>query len=80
MVFGWCYAMCIASYNIHKYNYKVQELDYRWNHMTMFSEPWNNKADRFKSHIIHYGGRGIFDSHVDTRNNQIKADYEEIYG
>jgi len=51
------------SYNIHKYGFKVKELDFRWNHMTMFSELWNNNASRFDSHIIHYAGRGVFDEH-----------------
>jgi|3_EtaG_2_1085321.scaffolds.fasta_scaffold75843_2 hypothetical protein len=71
------------SYNIHKYGYKVFELDYRWNHMTMFSEAWNNNADRFQSYIIHYGGNGIFDMgdpNITGRIKQIKKDYMRIYG
>ena len=67
------------SYNIHKYNFKVFELSYKWNHMTMFSESWNGNANRFNSHIIHYAGGGIFDSNVSTKLEQIKKDYETIY-
>jgi len=66
------------SYNAHKYGFKRYELEYKWNHMTMFSEPWMN-ANRFDSHIIHYAGRGIFDENVTTRIEQIKRDYETIY-
>lgn len=68
------------SYNIHKYGFKVHELNYKWNHMTMFSEPWNNNANRFDSHIIHYAGVGIFDGKNQTRLEQIKKDYNQIYG
>jgi lipopolysaccharide biosynthesis glycosyltransferase len=66
------------SYNIHKYNFKVFELDYKWNHMTMFSESWNNHANRFDSHIIHYAGGGIFDRGVKSKMEQIKLDYKKI--
>ena len=69
------------SYNIHKYGFKVKELSYKWNHMTMFSEPWNKNADRFKSYIIHYAGGGVFDKGVvSNRVEQIKKDYNRIYG
>ena len=69
------------SYNIHKYNMKVHELDFKWNHMTMFSEPWNNNADRFDSYIIHYAGVGIYDKEKNkTRIEQIKNDFKYIYG
>jgi len=66
-------------YNIHKYGFKIHELSYKWNHMTMFSESWLN-ANRFESYIIHYAGRGIFDLDVTSRVEQIKRDYNTIYG
>jgi hypothetical protein len=47
--------------------------------MTMFSEPWNNSADRFESHIIHYAGSGVFDSRVSNKVEQMKLDYKRIY-
>ena len=84
------------SYNIHKYNFKVKELDFKWNHMTMFSEEWNNNASRFDSYIIHYAGRGVFNEEdiskealhkhlMDTdrqacKLEQAKLDYKKIYG
>jgi len=84
------------SYNIHKYDLKVHQLDYKWNHMTMFSEEWNDNADRFDSHIIHYAGRGVFDENqiseealanhsADTdrqscKLEQARLDYKRIYG
>lgn len=78
---AWGSADLHLSYNIHKYNFKVFELEYKWNHMTMFSEPWNNHADRFKSYIIHYAGGGIFEEgRFRNRLDQIRSDYNQIYG
>jgi len=68
------------AYNINKYQFKVHELEYKWNHMTMFSHSWNNFADRFQSHIIHYAGKGVFDAGVNNKVEQMKLDYERIYG
>jgi hypothetical protein len=72
---GWGSADLHMAYNIHKYGFKVFELDFRWNHMTMFSEPWNG-ADRFDSYIIHYAGKGIFD--CNNKLEQIKNDLERL--
>ena len=77
---SWGSADIHISYNIHKYGYKLQELDYKWNHMTMFSEPWNNNANRFDSYVIHYAGKGVFDSDCPDRVTQIKRDYKVLYG
>ena len=66
------------GWQIHKYGYKIHELDYRWNHMTMFSESWNNNANRFDSFILHYAGEGVFDRTNSNRAQQIKSDYEII--
>ena len=49
------------GYRIKKLGYKVKSLPYQFNHMTMFSEGWNNHANRLGSHIIHYAGKGVFD-------------------
>jgi hypothetical protein len=67
------------SYQIAANRIPFHDLGYRWNHMTMFSEDWNGNADRFKSYIIHYAGRGIFDKDVKTRIEQIEKDYKRIY-
>lgn len=66
------------SYMARKNNYKFHELSYKWNHMTMFSERWNNYADRFNSYIIHYAGRGFFDKNINDRILQIKYDLQKI--
>ena len=69
------------GYLIKKYGYKVKELSYHYNHMTMFSEDWNGNADRFKSYIIHYAGRGIFNQKTASNKlQQAKLDYQRIYG
>lgn len=77
---AWGSADLHMSYNIHKFGFDFHELDFTWNHMAMFSEPWNNHPDRFKSKIIHYAGKGIFDEGVTSRIEQIKLDYQKIYG
>jgi len=76
---AWGSADIHMAYNAHKYGYKIQELDYKWNHMTMFSEDWNGNANRFDSHVIHYAGRGIFDPDCKDRLSQIKKDYKILY-
>ena len=77
---GWGSADLHLSYNIHKYNFKVHELDYKWNHMSMFSEQWNGSPSRFSSNIIHYAGAGIYDAGVSSRLEQIKRDVKVVWG
>jgi len=67
------------SYMAHKLGFEIQELDFEWNHMTMFSETWNGNADRFDSFVIHYAGKGIFDKGCPSRIAQMRADAERIY-
>ena len=68
------------GYLIKKYGYKIKELPYQFNHMTMFSEAWNGSPDRFDSHIIHYAGRGVFDEGIATNKlHQARLDYERLY-
>ncbi len=67
------------GYWINKLGYKIKALPYQFNHMTMFSESWNGSPDRFDSHIIHYAGRGVFDSGVANKLEQAKLDYERLY-
>jgi hypothetical protein len=66
------------GYLINKYGHNVQELSYKWNHMTMFSEPWNNNASRFKSYAIHYAGSGIFEAGVGSKLEQMKLDKKRL--
>jgi hypothetical protein len=84
------------GYQIKKNNYKVFPLPYQFNHMTMFSEPWNGSPSRFNSHIIHYADRGVFDEqnisqealdkhrmNIDYQKcklEQASLDYGRIYG
>lgn len=75
---AWGSADLHLSYQARRLGFKFHELDFKWNHMSMFTEPWNNNADRFQSHIIHYAGRGVFDAN--NRIEQIKRDYNKIYG
>ena len=75
---GFGYDDVHLGYNIRKFGHSIHELPFQWNHMTMFSEPWNDGADRFQSHIIHYAGNGIFDSGT-SELDQIKYDLSVVY-
>ena len=66
------------GYQAHRLGLKIHELPYIFNHMTMFSEPWNGEPDRFNSHIIHYAGAGVFDA--GPKITQMKNDYIKVYG
>lgn len=63
----------LLGYQIVKQGMKVHELPFQYNHMTMFSEPWNGSANKFDSHIIHYAGRNFTPA-------QIMEDIKYIYG
>jgi len=69
------------SYQLMKQRHKYIDLGYKWNHMSMFSEPWNNRASRFDSYIIHYAGGGRFpDKGNRSRVQLMKDDIMKIYG
>jgi len=84
------------GYQIKKHNFNVCQLPYQFNHMTLFSQPWNDNANRFDSHIIHYAGRGVFDEDDISKEaldkhrmaidyqacklEQANLDYKKIYG
>jgi hypothetical protein len=67
------------GYLIKKNNFTIQDLGHRFNHMTMFSEPWNGSPDRFDSHIIHYAGAGVFEPGPTNGLEQMKRDYKKLY-
>ena len=62
------------GYHIHRLGYEIWELPFRFNHMTMFSEEFNNFASRFNSYIIHYAGPGVFLHTCKNRLENIKQD------
>ena len=65
------------GYKAFKSGFKIHQLSYKFNHMTMFSEPWNKNANRFDSYIIHYAGRGQFNIKLDRISN-IKEDVKKV--
>ncbi len=68
------------NYQMMKFGYKYIDLGYRWNHMSMFSEPWNGSPSRFDSHIIHYAGAARFpDKGTRSRTQLMIDDIEKIY-
>lgn len=68
------------GYWIRRMNLPIVGVSWKWNHMTMFSEPWNDGALRFNSYIIHYAGVGVFDPKVKDRMQQIQKDVALAYG
>jgi len=68
------------GYQIQRLGFKIFELDWRFNHMSIFSEVWNGNASRFNSYIIHYAGKGRFpDKGNQTLEQLIKGDIARIY-
>ena len=66
------------GYNINKNNHPVFELPFIYNHMTMFSEGWNDNANRFDSFIIHYAGGGVFENNYIDKIEQMTSDIAVI--
>lgn len=72
------------GYNIHKYGFEITELAYQFNHMSMFSEPWNGSPSRFDSYIVHYAGHAAFNGHraktnaLSDRLTLIKSDLDKV--
>ncbi len=86
---GFGYDDAHIGWNIHDQCFAVFGLPYVWNHMSMFSEPWNYSANRFKSYIIHYAGAAAFpddlsgrgpvgDNGLEGRIALIKSDIDRI--
>jgi hypothetical protein len=61
------------GYLIHLLGHHIHELSYKFNHMSMFSEPWNNSPSRHDSHCIHYAGNAEFPDIPGLKNPKIKA-------
>jgi len=61
------------AYRIHKLGFEIFELDFKFNHMSMFSEQWNSFHSRFDSNLIHYAGNGF--SNIIDRFKLMKSDY-----
>lgn len=67
------------GYKIREKGHEIQQLDYRFNHMTMFSESWHPQ-NRFDSYIIHYAGQGVFeDGRFQNKGQQIHEDFSKVY-
>jgi lipopolysaccharide biosynthesis glycosyltransferase len=83
---GWGHDDVHLGYLINRHEFKVHELSYKWNHMGMFSEPWNGSADRFDSNIIHYAGTAAFpghnavNNHIDSKIPLIESDIKVWWG
>jgi len=69
------------SYQIMKQGHKYVDLGYKWNHMSMFSEPWNGSPSRFDSYVMHYAGGAKFpDKRGRSMEQLIRDDVKNIYG
>ena len=77
---GWGSDDVHLAYLIHGFRYKIFELPYQFNHMTMFSDPWNGNKHRYDSYAIHYAGKGIFDPSIaDNKLDHMRHDYNVLY-
>lgn len=66
-----CEEQTYINYLVKKLGFEIFELNYKFNHLSVFSESWNGFPNRLKSYIIHYAG---------TPNPRLmKADYERLY-
>lgn len=61
------------GYQIHKNDFKIFELNYAFNFMSMWLEPWC-KADINKAFILHYAGKG-FDPQL-NRVDQLQKGFD----
>jgi lipopolysaccharide biosynthesis glycosyltransferase len=61
------------GYMIHKLNFEICQLSYKFNHMSIFSEFGHNWL---KSYVIHYAGTGFYRRM--SRDNQMLRDLELI--
>ena len=87
---GFGYDDALIGFNIHTWGFEVQELSFKFNHMSMFSEPWNDNANRFSSYIIHYAGAANFPDDLSERTSKtnsledrmklMKSDIDRIAG
>jgi len=69
------------NYQMMKLKYKHVDLGYKFNHMEMFSEPWNGSPSRFDSYIMHYAGGARFpDIGNRSRSDLMRDDIMKIYG
>lgn len=63
------------GYQIRRFGFKIYELDYRFNHMSMYSEDWNGNKNPLDSYIIHFAG-----GKYEDRILKIKGMINKIYG
>lgn len=45
------------NFSVRKAGFKIFPLDFKFNHTSVYSEPWNGCYSKFKSFIIHYAGK-----------------------
>jgi len=70
--------MTHINYTLQRLGHTLCKLPFVFNHMSMFSEPWNNNADRLKSHIIHYAGGAKFPGNDKDRVELMKQDAKQL--
>lgn len=73
----------IVNWKIKYYGFEIGNMGYKFNHMKMFSEKWNNYANPFKSAIIHMAG--TYERHYNMQSyykkvNDMWIDYLNSHG
>lgn len=51
-----CKEQNLLNWKVRELGLEVHALDFRYNHLSMFSERWNGRARRLESFILHYAG------------------------
>ncbi len=46
----------ILNWKIRKTGFRIRDLGYKFNHMSMFSEPWHGNKSKYDSFILHIAG------------------------
>jgi lipopolysaccharide biosynthesis glycosyltransferase len=70
------------GYQIHKMGFKVFELPWQWNAMSMFFEPWNggleHRPDKHTAELfmVHHAGCGSSDEGIKKKYLELKRDIE----
>ncbi|MHA1723462.1 MAG: glycosyltransferase [Promethearchaeota archaeon] len=62
-------AQTFLNYKAYKLNIQIFPLNYKFNHMPMFSEVWNDYSHRFNSYIIHYAGLPAHERNIMMRRD-----------
>lgn len=68
---GGCKEQNLCNWKVQQSGCRLHGLDFRFNHMSMFSARWNGFAHRFNSYFIHHAGSQKRKQHRMRRDSRI---------